>query len=123
MIPLLVGLGAAVGAPSRFLVDRWVQARHTSGLPLGTLLINLFGSALLGLLLGLAAHGAIGSQALAAAGTGWCGAFTTYSTLSFETVQLARQERFGWATGYVVASVLGGLALAWAGVEIGAGLA
>nr|WP_269810841.1 fluoride efflux transporter CrcB [Kineosporia rhizophila] len=120
---MLVGLGAAIGAPSRYLVDRWVQARVGGGLPFGTLLINLLGSALLGLLLGLAAHGAIGSQVLAAAGTGWCGAFTTYSTFSFETVQLARQERSGWATAYVLASVLGGLGLAWAGVEIGARLA
>ncbi|GAB3253099.1 fluoride efflux transporter CrcB [Kineosporia babensis] len=123
LLPLMVGLGAALGAPSRYLLDRWVQARHETGLPLGTLLINLLGSAGLGLLLGLAAGGALPGEALAAAGTGWCGAFTTYSTFSFETVQLARQERLGWAAGYVALSVLGGLLLAWGGVEIGLALA
>ncbi len=122
MVALMVGLGAAVGAPSRYLLDRWVQARHGSGLPVGTLVINLLGSAVLGLLLGLAAGGALPSEALAAAGTGWCGAFTTYSTFSFEAVQLARAERWGWATGYVAASIVGGLALAWAGVELGSAL-
>lgn len=115
----MVALGAAVGAPCRYLLDRWVQSRHQSGLPLGTLVINLLGSAVLGLLMGLGARGALGSQALAAGGTGWCGAFTTYSTFSFETVQLARQGRFSVATGYVVVSVLGGLLLAWGGVELG----
>jgi CrcB protein len=119
MIALMVALGAAVGAPCRYLLDQWVQSRHESGLPLGTLLINLAGSAVLGLLVGLGASGALGSAALAAGGTGWCGAFTTYSTFSFETVQLARRGRFGVATGYVVVSVLGGLLLAWGGVELG----
>jgi CrcB protein len=119
VIPLMVALGAAIGAPCRYLLDRWVQGRHESGLPLGTLLINLVGSAVLGLLMGLGASGALGSAALAAGGTGWCGAFTTYSTFSYETVQLARQGRFSVATGYVVVSVVGGLLLAWAGVELG----
>ncbi|GLY30168.1 fluoride efflux transporter CrcB [Kineosporia sp. NBRC 101731] len=122
MIPLMVALGAALGAPCRYLLDRWVQARHSSGLPLGTLLINLSGSSVLGLLMGLAAGGAISSEVLAAAGTGWCGAFTTYSTFSFETVQLARQKRLGVATGYVLVSIVAGLMLAWGGVELGLAL-
>nr|WP_269327945.1 fluoride efflux transporter CrcB [Kineosporia mesophila] len=119
---MMVALGAAVGAPCRYLLDGWVKDRHPGGLPLGTLLINLSGSAALGLLMGLAAGGAIGSEVLAAAGTGWCGAFTTYSTFSFEVVQLARQNRFGAATGYVLVSIGVGLALAWGGVELGLAL-
>ncbi|GAB6897508.1 fluoride efflux transporter CrcB [Kineosporia succinea] len=122
MIPLMVALGAAIGAPSRYLLDRWVQRRFPSTLPLGTLVINLSGSAVLGLLMGLVAGGRIGSAALAAGGTGWCGAFTTYSTFSFETVKLVRARRVGPATGYVVASVVGGLLLAWGGVELGLAL-
>ncbi|MBT0769807.1 fluoride efflux transporter CrcB [Kineosporia sp. J2-2] len=118
----MVALGAALGAPCRYLLDRWVQARHDTGLPLGTLLINLTGSALLGLLTGLAAGGAIGSEMLAAAGTGWCGAFTTYSTFSFEAVQLVRRGRAPGAVVYVLVSVVVGLALAWAGVEVGSAL-
>lgn len=118
MIALWVGLGAAVGAPSRYLLDRWVQARHDTGLPLGTLLINLAGSALLGLLLGLGVH----AGALAVAGTGFCGAFTTYSTFSYETLQLARRGQLSRATAYVAASVVGGLALAGIGVVLGRAL-
>ena len=118
----MVALGAAVGAPCRYLLDQWVKSRQSSALPLGTLLINLSGSAVLGCLLGLAARGALGSELLAALGTGWCGAFTTYSTFSFEAVALAKQGRLSAATGYVLVSVVGGLLLAWCGVEIGSAL-
>ena len=112
---LLVALGAAVGAPSRYLLDLEVQARVSRRgvrYPLGTLLINLSGSALLGLLLGLASRHGISDEVLAALGTGFCGAYTTYSTFGYETVQLTHDGYGLRALGYVVVSVLGGLVLA-----------
>jgi len=118
MIALMVALGAAVGAPSRYLVDQFVQRRNRTAVPFGTLAVNLAGSTVLGLLLGLSTAGTIGSQLMAAAGTGLCGAFTTYSTFGFETVQLLRRERPWTAAGYVAVSVVGGLLLVWIGVEI-----
>jgi CrcB protein len=120
---LAVALGAAIGAPCRYLLDRAVTARHRQRFPFGTLLINLTGSALLGVLLGWSAAGSLPSAVLAGAGTGWCGAFTTYSTFGYETLQLARDGLGRRAIGYAVTSVAGGLALAALGVAIGRSLA
>ena len=121
LTPLFVALGAAVGAPCRYLIDRAVQARVSARgvrYPLGTLLINLSGSFVLGVLLGLASGHGLSNEVLAALGTGWCGAYTTYSTFGYETMQLAHGG-YGWrAAGYVLTSVLGGLALAALGYGI-----
>jgi CrcB protein len=123
LIALAVGGGAAVGAPCRYLLDRAVQARHEQRFPWGTLVINLLGSAVLGLLLGWSAGGSgLPPAALAAAGTGWCGAFTTYSTFGYETVQLSRDGWTGRAVGNVVLSIAGGLALAALGFAAGRAL-
>ena len=121
VMPLAVAAGAAVGAPCRYLLDRAVQARHQQSYPWGTLVINLLGSAVLGLLVGLAAGG-LPPEVFAAAGTGWCGAFTTYSTFGYETVRLA-QDGYRWrALAYVAISVSGGLALAAGGIAVGRAL-
>lgn len=88
MTLLLVMLGAAVGAPSRWLLDQAVQSRYGGALPLGTLVINVSGSALLGAILGAAGAGSLPAAAVALAGAGFCGGFTTYSTFAYETVRL-----------------------------------
>ncbi|MFK8909866.1 fluoride efflux transporter FluC [Streptomyces sp. YS-3] len=112
---LLVVVGAAVGAPLRYLTDRAVQARHDSVFPWGTFVVNAAGSLLLGALAGATAS----SGTYALLGTGLCGALTTYSTFSYETLRLAER---GWkflAAANVAASVLVGLGA----VFLGAGLA
>jgi CrcB protein len=81
---LLVALGAAVGAPARYLVDRSVRRRV--GAPWGTVAVNVAGSFVLGLL--VARTGGSGGWYLAV-GTGFCGALTTYSTFAYETVHQA----------------------------------
>jgi CrcB protein len=104
---LLVALGAAVGAPARLLAGR-VLDRRTHW---GTLLVNLLGSAFLGWLVG---HGVDG-RPLALLGTGFCGAFTTYSAVAVQSV-----NRGGWrGAAYAVGTVLGCLLVAWAGYELG----
>jgi CrcB protein len=117
---LLVALGAAAGAPARYLTDRAVQRWHSSGFPFGTLTVNLLGSLLLGVLIGSADHGGASSDLVLLAGTGFCGAFTTYSTFSYETLRLAEDGRVVAATTYALGSVLPGLAAAALGVAIGA---
>ena len=88
MTLLLVMLGAAVGAPSRWLLDQAIHDRYGGVLPLGTLVINVSGSALLGAILGAAGAGSLPTAVVALAGAGFCGGFTTYSTFAFETVRL-----------------------------------
>jgi len=118
---LLVALGAAVGAPMRYLIDRAVQARHSSPLPWGTFMVNMVGSLLLGLLATASLH--TPAPVLAAAGTGLCGALTTYSTFGYETVQLVQRGAGLSALINVAASVIVGLGAAGLGAALAHGLA
>ncbi|WFR68773.1 CrcB family protein [Curtobacterium flaccumfaciens] len=92
----------------RFLLDGLVKAR-TTGFPLGTLLINVTGSLVLGLLAGMGQAGTIGLPAVVVLGTGMMGGYTTFSTASVETVQLLRSGKPGLAVlnglGMLVVSV------------------
>ena len=106
MIPLWVALGAAIGAPARYLTDRAVQARHDSVFPWGTLTVNLVGSFVLGFLVAASAH--LSPAVAAALGTGFCGALTTYSTFSYEILRLLEDGSRFYAAANVVASLLGG---------------
>ena len=115
MTVLLVALGAAVGAPLRYVVDRVVQRRTDSAFPWGTLTVNLAGSLLLGLLVGGAAAGGVSEAVLLAVGVGLCGAFTTYSTFGYETVRLVGDGSSWLALANALVSVLLGLACGWAG--------
>lgn len=115
MTALFVVLGAALGAPLRYLTDRVLRLRFGATLPWGTFLVNVVGSALLGLVVGSAAPPAV----MALVGTGFCGALTTYSTFGAETVELAERGRWGFAAANVIGSVLAGLAAAWLGLAVG----
>ncbi|MFC9504313.1 fluoride efflux transporter CrcB [Streptomyces sp. NPDC057002] len=109
---LLVIGGAIVGAPLRYLTDRAVQARHDSVFPWGTFTVNVTGCLVLGLLTGAASH----LQLLL--GTGLCGALTTYSTFSYETLRLAETGARLHAAVNVAASVVAGLGAACAGAAL-----
>lgn len=103
MTPLLVALGAAVGAPLRYLLGRALDRRAPGStawnLHWGTLVVNLAGSFLLGALVGGGASG----HAMALLGTGFCGGLTTYSSF---TVQAVENERLRSAA-YVVLTICG----------------
>jgi len=114
MTLLLVLAGAAVGAPARWLVDRAVSARHDSAMPWGTMTVNVLGSFVLGLVLSAAAMSASPSG-VALLGTGFCGAFTTFSTFAFESVRLV--ESGSTRTAFVNVGL--SLALGMAGVTLG----
>ncbi|GAA2810692.1 fluoride efflux transporter CrcB [Kitasatospora sp. CM 4170] len=116
---LLVVVGAVVGAPLRYLTDRAVQSRHDSVFPWGTFAVNAGGCLVLGLLTGAAAAGAASSDVQLLVGTGFCGALTTYSTFSYETLRLAESG----AGRYALANVFGSIAVGLAAVYAGAGLA
>ena len=115
---LLVAAGAAVGAPLRYLTDRAVQSRLGTAFPWGTLAVNVTGSLLLGLIAG-ATLNAGGSDLRLLIGTGFCGALTTYSTLSYESVRLAEQVSRLLAAANLVLTVLAGLGAVVLGYAIG----
>lgn len=98
MTVLLVMLGGAVGAPLRYLTDLVIQSRHDSVYPWGTFTVNIAGSALLGFLVAAAAALGLPAWVSALAGTGFCGALTTFSTFGFETVRLIEDGSYAEAT-------------------------
>ncbi len=114
MSALWVVLGAALGAPSRYLVDLAVTTRVRSSFPWGTLVVNLTGCLLLGLLTGAT----LSAVPAALLGTGFCGAYTTYSTFAYEAVALTERRDARAAGLYVGASVVAGLALAALGFSL-----
>ncbi|MFH5230386.1 fluoride efflux transporter FluC [Antrihabitans spumae] len=111
MTAALVVVGAMVGAPVRYLIDKEVQARRDTLFPWGTLTVNLIGSAILGGLVGAG----VTSSVMALAGIGFCGALTTYSTFGYETVRLIEARAYRLALANVTVSLAAGLAAAIAG--------
>jgi CrcB protein len=114
---LWVGLGAALGAPARYLTDRFVQSRHDSVFPWGTFVVNVVGCLVLGVLTG--AVGGRSAVTLALVGTGFCGALTTYSTFAYETLRLLETRARLLAAVNVLASLAGGLTAAVLGWTVG----
>nr|WP_272910301.1 CrcB family protein [Streptomyces mexicanus] len=114
---MLVVAGAMVGAPVRYLTDRAVQKRHDTVFPWGTFTVNVVGCLILSLLSGAVAAGTASSHVPLLLGTGLCGALTTYSTFSYETLRLGEDGARFFAAADVGASVVAGLGAACVGVS------
>ncbi len=116
---LAVAAGGSVGAPARFLADRLVADRVETDFPLGTYLVNMSGALLLGLLTGLGLAHHLPPTVEALLGTGFCGAYTTFSTWTYETVRLLIEGELRAGMLNVVASLGIGLLAAGAGLALG----
>lgn len=114
MIAVLVFAGAALGAPLRYLTDRAVRRRWAGSLPWGTFLVNVAGS----LLLGALTAATLPTPLFALLGTGFCGALTTYSTFSWETLRLTEEKAWSRAVLNAGMSVVAGVAAAFAGYAL-----
>ena len=115
-------MGGACGAVARYLLSGWVaRATATSSFPYGTLTVNLLGSVLLGLIMGATASGAllVPPRLRIAVAVGGLGAFTTFSTFSYETVAALRAGDLRSALLNVAVSVVAGLAACWLGLTLG----
>jgi CrcB protein len=112
---LLVIAGAMVGAPLRYLTDRAVQARHDTLFPWGTFTVNVTGCLVLGLVTGA---GGLSPHVQLLLGTGLCGALSTYSTFSYETLRLAQDGAGFFAVSNVVGSIAAGLGAAFTGTAL-----
>jgi CrcB protein len=119
---VLAGLviAGAIGAPARYLLDGFVQDRTESTFPWGTFVINVSGSLLLGLIVGAALYHSFPDTPKVWLGTGFCGAFTTFSTFSFETVRLLEEGAVADAFGNAVGSLAVGAVAAAVGLALAA---
>ena len=118
MTVLLLTLAGGLGAVARFVLDGTVSAARSWRYPVGTTVINLSGSFLLGLLAGLVA-GLLPGPASLVLGTGFLGGYTTFSTAAYETVRLAEQRRWGAALLHGVGQLVVATALAALGYAAG----
>ena len=100
-----IAIAGAIGAPVRYVLDTFVQDRNEGVFPRGTFVINVSGSFILGFLTGLLLYHGFPSDAKIVLGTGFCGAYTTFSTFTYETVHLAEERAFTAAFQNVFASM------------------
>lgn len=116
---IFVGIGGVFGAISRYAISKAINEKTGSLLPLGTWLVNITGAFLLCFLLGLGfgSRGLIGKDLELALTTGFVGAYTTFSTFSYETFQLIQDGEFLRALEYVLLNVIFGLAAGWLGIH------
>jgi CrcB protein len=119
-LPLLIGLGLAggFGALARFALDGAVAARVAGEFPFGTLAVNLTGALALGILVG----STIDSDGFRLAGSGFVGAYTTFSTWAFESHRLGEDGQVQVGALNFAVSLVAGVLVAWLGRHIGAGL-
>lgn len=119
----LVMIGAAVGGGLRYAVGHWVTSRFDSQFPWHTFAINITGAFLLGIVMSLSVEGdVVSTEMRLLLGVGLLGGFTTFSTLSYEAVDLMSRGMWGQGAMYVLASGAIGLVAAFAGVAVGRGV-
>ena len=116
---LLVGLGGSIGSMVRYLVQKWLlPVSRNSGFPIGTLLVNIVGCLLIGILFGLSVKNSYSESKQVFLLAGLCGGFTTFSAFTLEGNELLNEDRFGFFLLYIAGSVIIGLSATWLGFKI-----
>ncbi len=110
MLLLLIAVGGAAGAVARYALSGWVHSLFDTTFPLGTLVVNVVGSFGLGFLLSLLEGLSVSPELRSTVTIGFLGAFTTYSTFSYETVVLLEGGEWGRGALYLGGNLLLGLA-------------
>ncbi len=111
---LLVALGGAVGSVGRYLVSKCFEGTF----PWGTLTVNLLGSLLIGVLLGLVAKGTLSPEMKLLLVTGFCGGFTTFSTFASESLAMMKPGSMLLMAVYVGLSVTVGIVAVFLGTGL-----
>jgi CrcB protein len=109
---------AGVGATARYVLDGIVRQRTGSAFPWGTCVINVSGSLVLGVIVGLGSYHGLSGDVRVVTGTGFCGAYTTFSTFTFETLVLAEAGARRAALRNVALNTAGGLTAAAIGLAL-----
>ena len=116
---LIVGAGSFLGGALRFLISTLMKSAYTSSFPWGTLMVNLLGCLLIGVIYGLFAHHSNVHHAMCLLlTTGFCGGFTTFSTFANEGVQMLQDGNFGAFAVYASLSLGLGILLVMLGYII-----
>jgi len=116
---LIVGLGGAVGSMLRYAVQKFFQAQTAAAFPTGTLLVNIAGCFLIGILWSLVSRSLTWNEEMKLLlMTGFCGGFTTFSAFTLEGIGLLKENRTVLFVIYLSASVLGGLLATFIGIRI-----
>jgi CrcB protein len=116
---IVIGVSGALGALARYLLGRFITEKWKSQIPYGTLIINVSGAFLIGLISAFVAHKLISTQLQAILATGFLGGYTTFSTMNSESFQLAREGNMRLSTLYLRGSLLLGIVAAAAGIVLG----
>ena len=111
---LLVAFGGATGSVCRYLVSKMVA----SSFPWGTFTVNVLGSLLIGLLVGLVSKGNLSPELKLLLVTGFCGGFTTFSTFANESFTMLKASEALLAALYIGLSIIIGIMAVWLGVNI-----
>ena len=117
-ILLAIGTGSFIGGVFRYLISQFIQAKFLSTFPYGTLVVNITGCFLIGLVFGLADRGNLTQEWRLILATGFLGGFTTFSAFSNETVSMLRDGQLGYAMVYISTSVVFGLMATFIGISI-----
>lgn len=109
---LIVGIGSFIGGALRFGISTWMKQVCHQGFPWGTLMVNLLGCFVIGILYGLFnRYSTVSSPWCLLLTTGLCGGFTTFSTFANESIQMLQQGNTGGFIGYVATSIIAGISL------------
>lgn len=117
-ILLAIGTGSFIGGVSRYLLSQFIQTKFLSTFPFGTLIINIIGCFLIGLVFGLSDRGNLTQEWRLFLATGLLGGFTTFSAFSIETISMLRDGQLWHASAYIVLSVVVGLIATLIGITI-----
>jgi len=120
---LAISIGAILGANARYLVGGWILGRAGPGFPLGTLIINVTGSFVIGLAYALLEEHGAPDWVRPLVVIGFLGAYTTFSTFSLETLALMEEGAWAAAGLNILGSVALSLVAVWAGMLLGQAVA
>lgn len=115
---LLVGIGGLIGAITRFLIGAWITSRIKVVFPFGTWIINISGSFILGTFAVMHLNNQIADWLWLLLGVGFLGAYTTFSTFGYETIEMLKKQDIRMAIIYVFSSVIIAVFSCWSGTLI-----
>ena len=116
---VIIGLGGGLGSVARYLTGLYINKLHTFLFPIGTFAANIVGCLIIGVIYGFSERNAwLNAEWRLFLATGFCGGYTTFSTFSYENLQLLQTNQFGLFAAYAIGSFAIGLLAVWLGLSL-----